>query len=71
MWEKIKEILAGLLLIPMAGWILWHLVLLYIYSGQVTIVESSKGILIVEMIAFSLIALLGIERVIRSIKSGI
>ncbi len=68
MWDKLKELWAGVLLAGFAGWVLWHLILLYHFSGKVIIFEDNKVTLIVEMIVTSLVILLGIERFIKSIK---
>lgn len=65
--EKLKEMLASILLLVTAGWLLAHLVLIQIY-GVVTITESNRWILWAEICLAGLILVLGIERLIKDIR---
>ena len=67
MWDKLKEIWAGLLLIASLLWILAHLVLIKIY-GVITITENNWWILYVELIVVSFLLILAIERLVGDLR---
>ena len=69
MWEKIKELYAGLFLIATTGWLLLHLILIELWD-VVRIAEPNKWILWTEIGLASLIMILAIERLIKDIKNG-
>jgi len=67
MWEKFKELWAGLLLICALGWVLFHLILIKTQDA-VRIYESNQWILWVELVGTSLLIVLAIERFIKDCK---
>ena len=67
MWEKLKEVWAGLLLILALSWVMFHLVLIKI-QGIVRIYEGNDVVLWVELILTSLLIILAIERFFKDIK---
>ncbi|HUV46149.1 MAG TPA: hypothetical protein VMW45_03670 [Dehalococcoidia bacterium] len=67
MWEKLKELWAGLLLIAALGWILFHLILIKTQDA-VRIYESNQIVLWVELVGTSLLIVLAIERFIKDCK---
>ena len=66
MWERIKELFGSLLLVFTLGWVLFHLIMIKKH-GVVAIQEKNKMILNVELIATSLLILLGIERLMKDV----
>jgi len=67
MWERIKEVAAGLLLVAFTGYLLYQMVLIRLY-GEVTIVESSPRILYSEIGLLIIILALGIERLVKYLR---
>ncbi len=67
MWDRLKELWAGLLLISTLSWVMFHLVLIKIH-GIVQIYENNQVILWIELIVVPLLFLLAVERFIRDLK---
>ena len=67
MWDKLKELWAGILLLVSLLWIEAHLILIKIY-GVVEITEGNSWILHIEIIVVSLLLILAIERFIGDIR---
>jgi len=67
MWEKLKELWAGLLLIAALSWVMFHLVLIKT-QDVVRIYENNQIVLWVELVGTSLLIVLAIERFIKDCK---
>ncbi len=67
MWEKIKEITGGLLLVALLGYILFQMVLIKRY-GELTLIEDNLWILYSEIILVIGIIALSIERLIKDVR---
>lgn len=63
----LKEILGDLCIIAFGGIVLWHLSLI-VYYGEFVITEGNRGLLFAEIVGVALVILLGIERLIDSIR---
>lgn len=64
MWEKFKEHLWNVLGLCAVGWVLAHLILIYIH-GTVMITEAWRWVLIAEIVLLIAVGALGIERLIK------
>ncbi len=68
MWEKFKELWAGLLLICALAWVEFHLILI-LTQGAVRIYENNQIILWIEVVGTALLICFAIERFIKDIRS--
>ena len=67
LWEHIKELLGDLYGISAMGWVLTHLVLIYIY-GTIQIYEGNEWILWIEIVYTSGALILLVERFWKDIR---
>ena len=67
MWNKIKEITAGLLLVALLGYILFQMVMIKLY-GEVLLREDNIWILYSEIVLIIGTLALSVERLIKDLR---
>lgn len=64
---KLMRILVSLSMLVMAGWILLHFVLMWVY-GSVVVFEDNIGIRAFETVLFSMLVLLGSYALVKECR---